>query len=235
MKKVYKDKIINIKNTDVFDQKFSFDYLSCDYQSQSEVEVIFMSELLEQYRNNDLMDQVKQKPAMYSNVYSPKDELHIFIELFESAVKNQKKIHIVGITLEEELKILEAYYEELGFLRTDVNCFLPNFKIPMVTVSVKIENLMWKGSDYKRMKEEIFFNPPIRESGQVKSLYKGINRGLICGIYISDLNQEITDFITLCIQEERILPIQLAKLLNYNISEVGILGEKHELIIQYGV
>ncbi|MCP4523214.1 MAG: hypothetical protein GY828_03265 [Candidatus Gracilibacteria bacterium] len=150
-------------------------------------------------------------------------------------MKNQKKIHIVGITLDDELKILETYYEELGFLRTDVNCFLPNFKIPMVTVSVKIENLMWKGSDYKRMGEKIFFNPPIRESGQVKSLYKGINRGLVCGIYINNFDQEVQDFITLCIQEERILPIQLAKLLNYNISDVGILGEEKELKIGYGV
>jgi dihydroorotase-like cyclic amidohydrolase len=28
------------------------------------------------------------------------------------------------------------------------------------------------------MKEKIFFNPPIRESGQVKAMFKGINRGV---------------------------------------------------------
>jgi dihydroorotase-like cyclic amidohydrolase len=46
----------------------------------------------------------------------------------------------------------------------------------MITASVCIENLMWKGSDYKRMKDTIFFNPPVRESGQTKAMFKGINR-----------------------------------------------------------
>jgi hypothetical protein len=32
---------------------------------------------------------------MYSEVYSPKDELEIFTELFETALKDNKKIHIV--------------------------------------------------------------------------------------------------------------------------------------------
>jgi hypothetical protein len=32
---------------------------------------------------------------MYSNVYSPKDELDIFEKLFNDVVKNNKKIHIV--------------------------------------------------------------------------------------------------------------------------------------------
>jgi hypothetical protein len=46
----------------------------------------------------------------------------------------------------------------------------------LVTVSVKIENLIWKGSDYKRMKEKIFFIPPPRESGQNRAMFKGITR-----------------------------------------------------------
>jgi hypothetical protein len=32
---------------------------------------------------------------MYSNVYSPENELEIFKELFENAIKNNKKIHII--------------------------------------------------------------------------------------------------------------------------------------------
>jgi hypothetical protein len=32
---------------------------------------------------------------MFSNVYSEKDELEIFNDLFEYAIKNNKKIHIV--------------------------------------------------------------------------------------------------------------------------------------------
>lgn len=141
-----------------------------------------LSDLLEQRKNTDLLQKVKEKPAMYSNVYSPKDELEIFEEIFEDALKNKKRVHIVGVTLKEEMLVLEKYYEELGFFREDINVFQVDFSVPLVTVSVKIQNLMWKGSDYKRMGEKIFFNPPIRESGQVKAMFAGINRGVIAGI-----------------------------------------------------
>ena len=116
MKKILKDKIINIDWTDKFDNKFLFEYIDPDYNS-SIIEVFFMSNLLEKRRNNYILKMVKQKPAMYSNVYSSEDELEIFKELFDYALKNNKKIHIVWITLKEEIELLEYYYEELWFLR----------------------------------------------------------------------------------------------------------------------
>jgi hypothetical protein len=94
MKKVYRDKIINIENTDLFDNKFLFEYFNPDLNI-SDVEVIFLSDLLEKRKNEDVLKKVKDKPAMYSNVYSPEDELEIFIDLFDNAIKNNKKIHIV--------------------------------------------------------------------------------------------------------------------------------------------
>jgi|GEM_PF-1902524 hypothetical protein len=29
-------------------------------------------------------------------------------------------------------------------MREDINCFDPDFNVPLVTVSVKIENIIWK-------------------------------------------------------------------------------------------
>jgi hypothetical protein len=95
MKKVFPDKIINIENTDTFDNKFLFDYLECDYTSNKEVEVIYLSDLLETRKNLEVLEKVSKKPSMYSNVYSPEDELNIFTELFNNAIENKKKIHIV--------------------------------------------------------------------------------------------------------------------------------------------
>jgi hypothetical protein len=46
--------------------------------------------------------------------------------------------------LDAEIKMLEEYYTQLGFMREDINCFDPDFSVPMVTASVKIENIMWK-------------------------------------------------------------------------------------------
>jgi hypothetical protein len=233
MKKIFPDKIINIENTDIFDNKFLFDYLECDYNSNSAVEVIYLSDLLESKKNSEMLEKAKLKPAMYSNVYSPKDELEIFTELFENAIKNNKKVHIVWITLDAEIKILEEYYTKLGFMREDINCFSPDFQIPLVTASVKIENIMWKGSDYKAQKSNIYFNPPVRESWEVKAMFKWINRGVTAGIYISEKTPEIELFLSEQIKTEKILPLAIAKLLKYNLESIWFTWKDTELIVEY--
>jgi len=232
MKKIYENQILNIENTDLFDNKFLFDKLNWEKQNQ-DIEIIYLSKLLERRKNEDILDKVKDKPAMWSMVYSPEVELEIFTELFEEAIKTGKHIHIVWVTLENEIKILEDYYEKLWFLREEINCFAPNFSIPLVTVSVKIENLMWRGSDYKRLRDKIFYNPPIRESWQVKAMFKWINRWVTAGIYIENFSQEVKDFLEEQIKQEHILPITLAKVLCYNLEEIGFKWDKKELVINY--
>ncbi len=231
MKKVFANKILNVINTDLFDNRFLFDYLT--NLETREVEVIYLSDLLEQRKNIDVLDKVKEKPAMYSNVYSPEDELEIFNELFDNAIKNNKKIHIVWITLEDEVKILEEYYTSLWYMREDINCFAPDFAEPMVTVSVKIENIMWKWSDYKAQRDKIFFNPPIRESWQVKAMFKWINRWVIAWIYISEFTEEIEKFLWNCVKDENILSMTLAKVLYYNQESIWFKWIKKELIVNY--
>jgi len=135
--------------------------------------------------------------------------------------------------LDTEIKMLEEYYTKLGFMREDINCFDPDFWVPMVTVSVKIENIMWKGSDYKRMWKQIFFNPPIRESGQVKAMFKWINRWVTAGIFVENKTQEIEDFLWNCIKEEKILSLNISKLLKYNLEQIWFSWEDTEFIVDY--
>lgn len=231
MKKVFKDKIVNI-DKNLFDNNFLFDYLEVDYNN-SEVEVFFMKDLLKDKENTELLNNLNWKFAMYSEVFSPKDELEIFQNLFDYAISNNKKIHIVWITLWEELDILEKYYIEEWYLRDDINCFIPDFKNTLVTVSVNIENLIWRGSDYKANKEKIFFIPPVRESWQNKAMFKWINRWSIAWIYITDFTKDKTDFLENCIKQEKILSLTLSKNLNSNLEEVWFKWEKKELVISY--
>lgn len=231
MKKILKDKIINIENTNLFDNRFLFGVLY-DYINE-DVEVIFISDLLVARKNVEILEKTKEKPAMYSNVYSPEDELEIFKDLFDNAIKNNKRIHIIWVTLDEEIKILEEYYTSLWYMREDINCFDPDFSEPLVTVSVKIENLMWKWSDYKAYKEKIFFNPPIRESGQVKAMFKWINRWVIAWIYISNFDENVERFLWDRIKQENILTITLAKVLYYNLCDIWFIWKEKELIVLY--
>lgn len=232
MKKILADKIINIENTDLYDNRFLFDYLIPDLNNKN-IEIVYLSDILETKKNNQILKKVNDKPAMYSNVYSPEDELEIFKSLFENAIKDNKKIHIIWVTIDEEIKILEEYYTSLWFMREDINCFDPDFSVPLVTVSVKIENLMWKWSDYKRMRDKIFFNPPIRESGQVKAMFKWINRWVIAGIHISNFDESIEEFLWDCVRQEKILSLTFWKILSYNLLQIWFLWNKKELIINY--
>lgn len=232
MKKIYKDKILNIENTDKFDNTFLFEYF-WDLKVSEWIEVIYLRDLLEKYRNTEIEKRVSEKPAMWSEVYSPKDELQIFTELFDNALKNKQKIHIIWVTLWEEIQILEEYYQELWFMREDINAFDIDFSIPLLTVSCHIENLMWRGSDYKRMREALFFNPPIRESWQNKAIFKWITRWVIAGIELWEFTPEKQEFIADCIRGEKILPIHMGKVLKYNLEDIGFEGSIEELKVQY--
>ena len=237
MKKVLKNKIINIDNTDKFDSKFLFSILSSfsikgsteeQGDGLSNIEIVYLSDLLEKRKNLEMLEKAKTKPASYSNVYSPKDELEIFENLFNQAIEKKQKIHIIWVTLKEEIDILEKYYFELWFFNEEMNCFLVDFSKVLVSVSVKIENLIWRGSDYRRMWNKIFFNPPIREAWQVKAMFKWINRWVIAGI--SGINK---DFFQKQILEENILSITLAKVLNYNLVDFWIKWEEKEMVIEF--
>jgi hypothetical protein len=256
VKKIYQDTILNIPDTPLFDRTFCFDILYDIHSSKREIYSI--RDLLAPKKNESIISRLSEKPAMWSEVYSPKDELEIFTQLFERALSENKKIHIVWITLAAELEILEKYYLELGFLREDINAFEVNFSLPLVTVTCHIENLMWKGSDYKAQREKIFFCPPIRESGQNKALFKGITRGIIAGIDFSQKNVGVSlvdtleisqqnqtsgqaqslplqyqKFLQDCIIQEHILPLQMGKILKYNLQDAGFTGGERELQVKY--
>ncbi len=98
MKRVTPHAITNISDTPQFDRVFCFEYLTQPHPP-AEVGHYDMTELLSAYKNTDILEKVSQKPAMWSEVYSPKDELKIFEDLYETALKTKQKIHISGITL----------------------------------------------------------------------------------------------------------------------------------------
>ncbi len=231
MKEVLKDKIVQV-DTNLYDSKFLFGILFPDFKN-ADFEVIFLKDRLEERKNNELLEKVKKHPAMWSEVFSPKDELEIFTEIFNSALKSWKKVHIVWITLYEEIKMLEDYYFQLWFFRDDINCFQIDFSQVTISVSVNMFNLMWRGSDYKRMGEHIFTCPPIRESWQVKALFTGINRWVVAGMILDTFWEEQKVFLNTILQEEQILPITLSKVLNYNFQDFGFAWERQDYIFNY--
>jgi len=71
-----------------------FEYLASDYYCEN-IEVFYISDLLKEKENTELLNNLNGKFSMYSEVYSPKDELEIFQNLFDYAINNNKKIHII--------------------------------------------------------------------------------------------------------------------------------------------
>ncbi len=237
MKQIFKDRIINI-DSNIEDNKFLIKKLNYEKTiSNNDFEIVFLSDFLEKRKNLEMLEKSKTKPATWGNVYSPKDEIELFKEIFEDAIKNNKKTHIVWITLWEEIEILEEYYRKLWFFCEDINAFKVDFSKVLVSASVKIENIMWRGSDYKRLREKIFFNPPIRESWEVKNMFKWINRWVTAWIYCpyltSHKGEEFREFLREQINSEHILSITMAKVLNYNLADFGFNGEESDFIVEY--
>lgn len=233
MKQIFKDKIIDI-DENFFDNKFQFEiYDFSSWINSNETKIIFMEDLLKDKKNETILEKVKVHPAMWSEVFSPASELEIFTKIFEEAIETKKRTHIIWITLKEEVEMLEKYYEELWFFDESINCFKVDYKVPFISASVKLNNLMWRWSDYKRLGKNIFFIPPIREAWQVKAMYKWINRWSIAWLYIENLWNEEKLFLENQIKEEHILPLTLAKVLNYNYEDLWINLEKVKFEVNY--
>jgi hypothetical protein len=54
-----------------------------------------MADLLKEKKNETLLEKVKVHPAMWSEVFSPKDELEIFTTIFNEAINTKKRTHII--------------------------------------------------------------------------------------------------------------------------------------------
>ncbi len=232
MKKIQRESIIHVEKTDVFENIFICDILYPNFQDKN-IEVFYMRHLLEKKKNESILERLKKHPAMWSEVYSPKDELEIFTEIFENALKTWKKVHIVGISLWEEIRLLEEYYLSLWFFVEETNTFRVDFSKVCITASCYIENIMWRGSDYKRMGEKIFLCPPIREAGQVKNLFRGINRWSLAGVVIEHLTLEVEKFLEFSVVEEHILPLTLGRVLKYNFEDIWFEGTLKTLFITF--
>lgn len=184
MKHVFSDRIILVKDTDPFDNQYLFD-VATDISSPLEYD---MAKLLAPYRNDRV--EFGNDYKLWNQVYPGQKELEIFQEIIEMALNQNKKIHISNISLREELEIIREIYERLGYFDAKENRFRLDFKNTPVTIGVNIRNLMYSTKDYKSERDAICFIPPPREPGHVKSLFAGLNAGIVSTIHINDIFKE---------------------------------------------
>jgi dihydroorotase-like cyclic amidohydrolase len=168
MKQITQNSIINI-DENLFDGRFLFN-IPADKSFSQEVD---MSKLLMSTKNESL--DYKKDYKLWSEVYSPKDELNIFTEIFEDAVSSGKKIHISNISLVEEIDMAKDLYLKLGYFNEELNCFQIDFKNAPVTIGVNINNVIYSFKDYKELNEKILFVPPPREPRHQKAIKSAIN------------------------------------------------------------
>lgn len=232
MKKVYRDKITHLGETDKFENIFQFDIFENPKKSDF-IKIVYIKDELLKKKNTSILEKLEKHPAMWSEVYSPKDEMEIFEKFFHEAIENNQKTHIVWLSLDAEVKILEQYYQQLWFFSQEINCFDVDYRQVLVSGSVYIENLMYRWSDYKREREKIFFCPPIREAWQVKAVFSGINRGSVAGIFIEKFSSDVEQFLQKIFTEEQIPTILLAKVLKYNFEGMWMRWIEKQLEVNF--
>jgi hypothetical protein len=224
MKHVLRQSIVQ-QGANLFEQKMLFDILTPSVHQTQKTQIICMRDLLLKRKNESILEKLTLHPAMWSEVFRPEDELEIFTEICDWALASWVKTHIIGLTLGQEIEFLEKYYTWLWYFREDTNTFQVDYTQVLISGSCYVENLMWRGSDYKRMWKKIFFCPPIREAGQVKNLFRGINRWSLAGIIIENLTEEVQNFLEFVVLEEHILPLHLGRVLKYNFEDLDFSWE----------
>lgn len=221
MKKILENAIVNI-DENYFDNKFLFE-IPVNLQYNREVD---MSELLGKYRNENL--NYKKDYKLWSEVYSPKDELRIFTEIFEDALENNKRIHVSNISLAEEINMVKKLYLDLGYFDKELNCFKIDFENAPVTIGVNIRNIIYSFKDYKSMREKILFVPPPREPRHQKVIKSAINSWVISTISLNNREDE-SKYLVEIIKEEKTSLVRLARGLYYNYLYRGFIIETKEL------
>jgi|GEM_PF-839370 len=224
MKHVFSDKITLIENTDPFDNQYLFD-IATGVSSSMECNI---AKLLVSYQNDRV--EYRQDYKLWNQVYPGAKELEIFQEIIETALNQNKKIHISRISLREELEIVRKIYEDLGYFDVKENRFQVDFKNTPITIGVNIRNLIYSTKDYKGERDNICFIPPPREPGHVKALFAGLNAGIVSTIHINDTNKEKA-LIKGLITSEKINLTTLSGAMYGNFLAIGFDIHKQELIL----
>ncbi|MDD2486958.1 MAG: hypothetical protein PHS92_01130 [Candidatus Gracilibacteria bacterium] len=226
MKQIFEDKIINIDN-DLFDNRFLFKIAispcaSFDYD---------MSKLLLDRKNGNL--DYSKDLKLWSEVYSPKNEFEIFSDLIEENIRNNKKIHISDISLQEEVHTIRDLYIDLGYFNADLNRFEVDLENAPVTIGTNINSIIYSFKDYNTHKEKIFFIPPPREPRHQKTLKSGINSSLISTVRMNGNDDEI-EFLKQIIKDEKISPLKLSRSIFFNYGKIGFEFLESDIIIDFG-
>lgn len=223
MKKILENAIVNI-DENYFDSKFLFS-IPTNLHFDEEVDI---SKLLEKYKNVDL--DYKKDYKLWGQVYSPKDELQIFTDIFEDAIANNKRVHISNISLVEEIDMVKKLYSDLGYFDKELNRFEIDFKNAPVTIGANIRNIIYSFKDYKSMREKVLFVPPPREPKHQKAIKSAINSWVISTVWLNSWAQE-REFLLEIIREEKTSLVRLARALSYNYQRRWFSYESSELIL----
>ncbi len=223
MKQVTQNSIINI-DSEISDKRFLF---KVPKQASSEKEVD-MAKLLSSEKNDQL--DYKKDYKLWSEVYSPKDELRIFTEVFEDVLKNKKKIHISNISLAEEIDMVKDLYLELGYFNPELNRFEIDFAESPITIGVSMNNVIYSFKDYKQMREKILFVPPPREPRHQKAIRSAMNSWVISTISLNGDQSDIAHMESV-IREEKTSLVRLASMIYYNFLKRWFSAVDDEIII----
>jgi len=223
MKQIFADKIINTPGSSQ-DEQYCF-------LVPKNAKLGFaqnMQTLLEPHKNTEL--DFSKDPKLWSEVYSPKKELEIFLGLADAAITSGQKIHFENVSLAEELEYVEKLYQDLGYFNESLNAFEPDFANCPITIGVNIRNFAYSFKDYYILGEKAFFVPPPREPRHQKAIRSGLNAGIISTIHLNNDPEEKNILETLLLEEKTNL-LKLGQLLYFNLEKIGYTLEKEEWIL----
>lgn len=214
MKQVLSQSITLIPDTDPLDNRYLF-RVATDISAPF---VIDLALLLKEFRNDRV--EYRKDYKLWNDVYPGEKELEIFQGILEKALSTGQKIHIINCTLRAEVQMIRELYESLGYFDPKENCFIVPFETAPVTIGINLRNLAYSTKDYKSKRESICFIPPPREPGHTKSLFAGINSGVISTVSVNDILSE-TELLKDLLYTEKMSLTGFARVAYGNFVEIG--------------
>lgn len=214
MKQVFSQAITLITDTDPLDNRYLFQ-IATDISSPI---IVDLAELLREFRNDRV--EFRKDYKLWNDVYPWEKELEIFQNLVETALADNRKIHIINCTLREEIQMIQALYMDLGYFDAKENRFMVPFEVSPITIGINIRNLAYSTKDYKSKRDAICFVPPPREPGHVKTLFAAINSWVISTLSINDLEAE-ENILRDLLCSEKINLTTLSQIVYGNFCEIG--------------
>ena len=224
MKQIFSDRIVTVPGTLLDDDTYVF-------RIPAHVEGTRRVDLTSIYRAYADRVDPHYESGRYDERLPPHIELDLFRRIYTDSMRQDIRVHIEPVSIRETVELVHHLYHDLGYYRADLNTFVPDLANCPVTIGARIENVVFSWKDMYQLKNASTILPPLREPRHQKSLFHGINSGIVSTLSLSQDRDENIKLLTHLITSEKISLLRLGHVLMTHYEAMGLATAVEEIVV----